>query len=188
MRLFFLYELYPYVISIHLFSRILHFIYEWYFKIGWATFMCFINATLYQQAKSQSPHWNCLFLSKNSNMSFLCFVGNLNNYFNFHVRLSIFPFVPFRSVRPCFWTLTSVSAVVSQYVTNKSCLVCVQSEKYASWVNLTHQLDCSCRGEAEVRILNFKTTRSEFHHLPRVGPKQLCALAHLGCTRAAGTS
>ena len=48
--------------------------------------------------------------------------------------------------------------------------------------------DCSHRGEAEVRILNFKTTWSEFHHLPRVGPKQLCALAHLGCTRAAGTS
>ena len=48
--------------------------------------------------------------------------------------------------------------------------------------------DCSRRGEAEVRILNFKTTWSEFHHLPRVGPKQLCALAHLGCTRAAGTS
>ena len=44
------------------------------------------------------------------------------------------------------------------------------------------------RGEAEVRILNFKTTWSEFHHLPRVGPKQLCALAHLGCTREAGTS
>ena len=48
--------------------------------------------------------------------------------------------------------------------------------------------DCSRRGKAEVRILNFKTTWSEFHHLPRAGPKQLCALAHLGCTRAAGTS
>ena len=34
--------------------------------------------------------------------------------------------------------------------------------------------------------LLFRT--SEFHHLPRVGPKQLCASAHLGCTRAAGTS
>ena len=66
------------------------------------------------------------------------------------------------------------------------------------------------RGEAELRILNFKTTWSEFekpsqinvrrgeaelriynlkkHHLPRVGPKQLCASAHLGCTRAGGTS
>ena len=29
---------------------------------------------------------------------------------------------------------------------------------------------------------------SEFHHLPRVGPKQLCALAQLGCTREVGTS
>ena len=66
------------------------------------------------------------------------------------------------------------------------------------------------RGEAKLRILNFKTTWSEFqkpsqtavgrgeaelriynlkkHHLPRVGPKQLCALAHLGSTRATGTS
>ena len=24
------------------------------------------------------------------------------------------------------------------------------------------------------------------HHLPKVGPKQLCASAHLGCTREAG--
>ena len=48
--------------------------------------------------------------------------------------------------------------------------------------------DCSRRGEAEVRILKFKTTWPELHHLPRVGPKQLCALAHLGGTRAAGTS
>ena len=29
---------------------------------------------------------------------------------------------------------------------------------------------------------------SVFHHLPSVGPKQLCALAHLGCTREASTS
>ena len=48
--------------------------------------------------------------------------------------------------------------------------------------------DCSRRGEAEVRILNSKTTWTEFHLLPRVSPKKLCALAHLGCTRAAVTS
>ena len=41
---------------------------------------------------------------------------------------------------------------------------------------------------AEVRILNFKTTWSEFHNLSGFGPKQLCASAHLGCTREAGTS
>ena len=60
------------------------------------------------------------------------------------------------------------------------------------------------QGKAKQRILNFKITFSEFkklcqttamrgailknHHLPRVGPKQFCALAHLGCTREAGTS
>ena len=63
------------------------------------------------------------------------------------------------------------------------------------------------QGEAELRILYFKTTWSEFQ-IPsqntlakakpryvfrvsspsRVSPKELCALAHLGCTRAAGTS
>ena len=86
----------------------------------------------------------------------------------------------FRSVRPCFW------------------------------VTLSPQLDRYCRGKAEVRIINFKTTWSEFqrasqiavrrakpsyvytilkkHHLPKVGPKQLCASAHLGRTHAAGTS
>ena len=72
--------------------------------------------------------------------------------------------------------------------------------------------DCSRRGKAEVRILNLKTTWSEFQkasqtateqgkaklrilklasvfdHLSSVGPKQLCALAHLGCTCEAGTS
>ena len=31
---------------------------------------------------------------------------------------------------------TPISAVVSQNITNKSCLVCVKNEKYAFWVNL----------------------------------------------------
>ena len=41
------------------------------------------------------------------------------------------------------------------------------------------------REEAKLRILKLA---SVFHHLSSVGPKQLCALAHLGCTREAGTS
>ena len=41
------------------------------------------------------------------------------------------------------------------------------------------------QGQAELQILELT---SVFHHLPSVGPKQLCALAHLGCTREAGTS
>ena len=41
------------------------------------------------------------------------------------------------------------------------------------------------QGEAKLRILELS---SVFHHLPSAGPKQLCALAHLGCIRKAGTS
>ena len=37
-----------------------------------------------------------------------------------------------------------------------------QEWKYASWVTLRPQSDRCCRGEAEVRILDFKTTWSEF--------------------------
>ena len=40
--------------------------------------------------------------------------------------------------------------------------MCVKSEKYASWVPLRLQWDYCCRGEAEVHILDFKTTWSEF--------------------------
>ena len=35
---------------------------------------------------------------------------------------------------------------------------------------------------------SYTYTTLKKYHLPRVGPKQLCAIAHLGCTRAAGTS
>ena len=41
------------------------------------------------------------------------------------------------------------------------------------------------QGEAQLHILELT---SVFHHLTCVGPKQLCAVAHLGCTREAGTS
>ena len=42
-------------------------------------------------------------------------------------------------------------------------------------------------GKGKAKLCMLKLT-SKFHHLPRVGPKQLCALAHLGYTREAGTS
>ena len=71
--------------------------------------------------------------------------AHLNNYFNFHVCLS------FRC--PCVRKLAPIPAVVSENVTNKSCLVCVMSEKYASWVTLRPQWDRYRQGEAEVRLL-----------------------------------
>ena len=58
--------------------------------------------------------------------------------------------------------LTSILASVSQNVTNRSCFVCIKSEKYTSWVTLKPQWDRCRRSEAEVRILDFETTWSEF--------------------------
>ena len=54
------------------------------------------------------------------------------------------------------------------------------SEKYASWVTLRPQWDRYRRGEAEVRLLNFKTTWSEFQKTSQTAPEQgeaeLCIL------------
>ena len=36
-------------------------------------------------------------------------------------------------------------------------------------------------------ILDQTAAELVFQHLPRVGPKQLCVVAHLGCTREADT-
>ena len=85
---------------------------------------------------------------------------NLNNYIKFHVCLSICK------------KLVQIPAVVSQNVTNKSCLICVKSEKYAFWVTLRPQWDCCHRGEAELRILNFKTTWSEFQMPSQTAPAE----------------
>ena len=96
---------------------------------------------------------------------------NLNNYFDFHVCLSIRSSVR-SSVRLCVRKLAQFSAVLSQNVTKKSCLVCDKSEKYAFWITLTPQLDRCCRGEAEVRIINFKTTWSEFQMPSQTAPAE----------------
>ena len=67
-------------------------------------------------------------------------VDYLNNYFDFHVRLSIRPSVrPFVRLVPSAQKLISKPASVSQNVTNKSCMIHVKSEKYASLVTLRPQ-------------------------------------------------
>ena len=76
--------------------------------------------------------------------------AHLNNYFDFHVCLSF---------RPSAQKLTSIPASVSQNVTNKSCLVRVKSEKYASLVTLRPKWDHCRQGKAKEHILNFKTTQ-----------------------------
>ena len=82
---------------------------------------------------------------------------NLHNYFNLHVCPSI----------------SCLSLGVPQSdVTDKSCLVCVKSEKFASLVTLRPQWDCCSRGEAKVHILDFKTTWSEFQMPSQTAPAE----------------
>ena len=65
-----------------------------------------------------------------------------------------------------------IPAVLSQNVTNKSFLVCVKSEKYASLVTLRPQWDRCRRDEAEMRVLNFKTKWSEFQMPSQTAPAE----------------
>ena len=46
------------------------------------------------------------------------------------------------------------------------------SEKYALWVTLRPQSDRCCQGEAKVRILDFKTTWSEFQETSQTAPER----------------
>ena len=66
----------------------------------------------------------------------------------------------------------SLPAVVSQNITNRSCLVSVKSEKYASWVTFRPHWDRCRQGEAEVRVLDFKTTWSEFQKANQTATEQ----------------
>ena len=65
-----------------------------------------------------------------------------------------------------------IPAVSPQNVTNKSYLVYVMSKKYAFWDTLRPQSDCCRRGEAEVHILDFKTTWSEFQKPSQTAAEQ----------------
>ena len=96
---------------------------------------------------------------------------HLHNYFNLHVCPSFRRHVTSRHVTSHFHFFR-FPAVVSQNVTNKSCLACVENEKYASWVIIRPQWDCCCRGEAEVRIIDFKTTWSEFQMPSQTAPAE----------------
>ena len=85
-------------------------------------------------------------------LSRLADINNLCNYFNLHICLN---------VRLSRHTSNSYKFITKLGI--KSCLLCVKSEKYTSWVVLRPKWDCCRQGEAEVRILDFKTTWSKFH-------------------------
>ena len=88
-------------------------------------------------------------------------------------RLSVLPPPCVRAcVRACFQKLTPIPAVAQQSVSNKSCLLCVMSEKYIFWVTPGPHLDHCRQGKAKVRILNFKTTWTEFQKVSQTATEQ----------------
>ena len=83
--------------------------------------------------------------------------------------------------------------------------MCANSEKFVFWVlvGVTNPGSPSDPkdpwSEGKLSYINYNIRQDEiklhksklhsvFHHLSSVGRKQLCVLAHLGCTREAGTS
>ena len=96
----------------------------------------------------------------------------LNNYFDFHVCLSFCRPSVRVCLRACVRKLAPIPAVVSENVTNESCLVCVMSEKYAFWVTLRPQSDCCRQDKAKVRILDFKTTWSKLQMPSQTAPAE----------------
>ena len=92
------------------------------------------------------------------------------------IQITILTFTyacPSGSVILCIQKPAPFPAVVPQNAINKSWLACIKSERYASWVTLRPQWDRCRRGEAEVRILNFKTTWSEFTMPSQTAPAEV---------------
>ena len=84
-----------------------------------------------------------------------------------------------------------IPVVVLQNVNIKSCVVCVKSDKYAFLVTIRPLGRGRGMRRSRVAYITYNIRREEaklsilklasvFHHLSSVGPKQLCALAHLG--------
>ena len=107
---------------------------------------------------------------------------SISNFFSVCPSIRAFVTLPF---------FFQIPAVISQNVTDESCLAFVKSEKYVVSGSPSHplgplgevkpsSLHYNIRqGEAKLHIL---TLTSVFHCLSSVGPKQLCASTHLGCT------
>ena len=109
------------------------------------------------------------------------------------------------SVSPCFRFhvfVQKVAPITAQNITDKGFLVYVLSEKYAFWVTLIPLLGfvsphgpqksraryITLLGEAKQSYLHVQKLTLVFHHLSSFSPKQLCTLAHLGCTCEADAS
>ena len=124
-----------------------------------------------------------------------CKFRYLNNYFNFYVCLSL------RRRRRCRHHVPLPSLQFLQAYDKVSLIKFVwyvlRVKNIYSWsppdpfVHETRRRQVTyimTLGKRKLSYLHILKLASVFHHLPSVGPKQLCVLAHLGCTREAGTS
>ena len=120
-------------------------------------------------------------------MSFSSFMKwlHLHNYFNLHVCPSFRRRWRRRRRRPTFdFQIPAVISVkkVAWYVLKvKNMHSWAPPDQWGPWdeEKLSYIHYNIRREEAKQCIIK---VASVFHHLPSVGPKQLCALAHLGCT------
>ena len=86
-----------------------------------------------------------------------------------------------RSILPCQSDLISLHKhAPRRFHMNVAVYLILKSHGQSS-KSLVRLLPCKVK-------LSYIYTTLRKHHLHRVGPKQLCALAHLGCTREAGIS
>ena len=87
---------------------------------------------------------------------------NLHNYNNLHVCPFLGrPLVAYHSVQSYFTN----PVVWSQNVTNKSCLVCVKSEKYAFLVTPRLIIMSMRRGKAELHTFHYQLKKSQTMHI-----------------------
>ena len=154
--------------------------------------------------------WKMFKLPKKSSM--LSNTYHQHKYFNISICSSLRPIYLITShtyVMSHFWI--AIPAVLLKMLQMKVALNVFRvknmhsrspSEPCGSWgeVKLKYVHYNISRGEAELHCditllgkvkpsyVHILKLTSMFHHLPSIGPKQLCTLAHPGCTCKAGTS
>ena len=112
---------------------------------------------------------------------FACVVSRLKSIILFQLpRLSLHPWF-----HPCVRKLAPIFAVLSQYVTNKTCLVCIKNKKCILGHPQTPRVHKVRRSWATYIKTHFSISSSLVHS---VGSEQLCTWAHLVCACEVGTS
>ena len=129
-------------------------------------------------------------VSCNDNLSayILFIIKTPNNYFRYHVCLSALPSVcQFNIKISNYCNCITINRYVLRVKNMHSGL---PSDPWglSGEAKLSYVYDNIRQSKAKLSYLWLSKLILVFYHLPNVGPKQLCALIHLGCTHEAGTS